>query len=43
MIQAIRLINTLPAPVSRAAAKFNAKGVRLHDSITVKDYEPFNK
>lgn len=38
MIQAIRLIDALPTPVSRAAAKLNAKGVRLHDSIAVRDY-----
>ncbi|WP_433715828.1 FAD-dependent monooxygenase [Nocardia sp. CA-084685] len=43
MIQAVRLINVLPAPVTRAAAKLNAKGVRLHDSIVVKDYTPFDK
>ncbi|MEV4128109.1 FAD-dependent monooxygenase [Nocardia sp. NPDC049707] len=38
MVNAVRLINVLPAPVSRAAARLNAKGVRLHDSIAVKDY-----
>lgn len=41
MINAIRLINVLPAGVSRAAAKLNTRGVRLHDSIAVKDYTAF--
>ncbi|MFI6995987.1 FAD-dependent monooxygenase [Nocardia sp. NPDC050175] len=43
MVNAIRLINALPAPVSRAAAKLNTKGVRLHDSIPVKDYAAFDR
>ena len=33
-----RLVSVLPARVSRAAAKLNTKGVRLHDSMTVRDY-----
>lgn len=43
MVNAIRLINVLPAPVSRAAAKLNTKGVRLHDSFAVKDYAAFDQ
>ncbi|MFC9999363.1 FAD-dependent monooxygenase [Nocardia sp. NPDC127526] len=38
MLNAVRLINHVPAPVSRAAAKLNNKGVRLHESIVVPDY-----
>jgi 2-polyprenyl-6-methoxyphenol hydroxylase-like FAD-dependent oxidoreductase len=39
LVQAARLINHLPAAVTRAASKIGAaKGVRLHDSITLKDY-----
>lgn len=43
MTNAIRLLNVLPAPVSRAAAKLNANGVRLHDSIVVPDYPAFGR
>ncbi len=35
---AARLISTLPAGLSRAVAKLNEKGMRLHDSMTVRDY-----
>ncbi|WP_405163446.1 FAD-dependent monooxygenase [Nocardia sp. NBC_01499] len=42
MANAIRLFNALPAPVSRAAAKLNTKGVRLHDSFAVPDYAAFD-
>ncbi|MEO3797999.1 FAD-dependent monooxygenase [Nonomuraea sp. B10E15] len=39
LVQAARLIDHLPAAVTRAASKIGAaKGVRLHDSITLKDY-----
>ncbi|GAB1510622.1 FAD-dependent monooxygenase [Actinophytocola sp. KF-1] len=38
LTQGARLISALPAGVSRAVAKLNAKGVRLHDSMPVKDY-----
>jgi 2-polyprenyl-6-methoxyphenol hydroxylase-like FAD-dependent oxidoreductase len=38
LMQAVRLINVLPARLSRAAAKLNDKGVRLHDSMRIKDY-----
>jgi len=34
-----RLLSALPAPVGRAFIRLNAKGVRLHDSIAVRDYE----
>ncbi len=33
-----QLVSALPTPVSRAVAKLNAKGVRMHDSIPVPDY-----
>ncbi|GLY89510.1 FAD-dependent monooxygenase [Actinoallomurus iriomotensis] len=38
LTQGVRLVSALPAGVSRAAARLNSKGVRLHDSMTVKDY-----
>jgi 2-polyprenyl-6-methoxyphenol hydroxylase-like FAD-dependent oxidoreductase len=38
LVQGARLISTLPTPVSRALAKLNTKGLRLHDSMVVKDY-----
>src|SRR5437763_12830139 len=38
LAQGARLISALPASVSRAAAKLNTKGFRLHDSMKVKDY-----
>jgi 2-polyprenyl-6-methoxyphenol hydroxylase-like FAD-dependent oxidoreductase len=38
LTQGVRLVSALPAGVSRAAAHLNSKGVRLHDSMTVKDY-----
>ncbi|WP_433754602.1 FAD-dependent monooxygenase [Nocardia sp. CA-135398] len=38
MVNAIRLINMLPESATRTAAKLNTKGVRLHDTITIKDY-----
>ncbi|MDT7805339.1 MAG: hypothetical protein QOI78_8772 [Actinomycetota bacterium] len=33
-----QLISALPAGVRRAIAKLNTGGVRMHDSMTVKDY-----
>jgi 2-polyprenyl-6-methoxyphenol hydroxylase-like FAD-dependent oxidoreductase len=33
-----QLVSALPAGVSRALAKLNTGGVRMHDSMTVKDY-----
>ncbi|HEY7592899.1 MAG TPA: FAD-dependent monooxygenase [Actinophytocola sp.] len=38
LMQAARLVSLLPARLSRALAKLNDKGVRLHDSMVVKDY-----
>jgi 2-polyprenyl-6-methoxyphenol hydroxylase-like FAD-dependent oxidoreductase len=43
ILYAARLINLLPASVSRSIAKLNAKGVRLHDTITLKDYTPMDR
>ncbi|MFI6866595.1 hypothetical protein [Nocardia sp. NPDC050406] len=43
MVNAVRLINVLPTPISRAAAKLNNNGVRLHDSITVPDFTAFER
>ncbi|MEV4576832.1 FAD-dependent monooxygenase [Nonomuraea jabiensis] len=34
----VRLINHLPVALTTAAAKVSSKGVRLHDSIVLKDY-----
>jgi 2-polyprenyl-6-methoxyphenol hydroxylase-like FAD-dependent oxidoreductase len=33
-----QLISSLPAPLTRAVAKLNTKGVRMHDSMSVPDY-----
>ncbi|MGI5288223.1 FAD-dependent monooxygenase [Nonomuraea polychroma] len=35
------LIDHLPVGLTRAAAKISSKGVRLHDSIALKDYSAF--
>jgi 2-polyprenyl-6-methoxyphenol hydroxylase-like FAD-dependent oxidoreductase len=40
LVGGARLLSALPAPISRAVAKANNKGLRLHDSMPVKDY-PF--
>ena len=40
LVHAAQLISALPARLSRAVAKLNDKGVRLHDSMAVKDYAP---
>jgi 2-polyprenyl-6-methoxyphenol hydroxylase-like FAD-dependent oxidoreductase len=40
LLAAARLVSTLPAGLSRAVAKLNDKGMRLHDSMAVKDYVP---
>jgi hypothetical protein len=37
-VAAARLTNVLPGPVSRAIAKLNSGPIRLHDSISLKDY-----
>jgi hypothetical protein len=34
-----RLATVLPASVTRALAELNTKGVRMHDSIPVKEYD----
>jgi 2-polyprenyl-6-methoxyphenol hydroxylase-like FAD-dependent oxidoreductase len=33
-----QLISSLPAPLTRAVARLNTKGVRMHDSMPVPDY-----
>jgi 2-polyprenyl-6-methoxyphenol hydroxylase-like FAD-dependent oxidoreductase len=38
MAQAVQLVSLLPASLTRAAAKLNTKGVRMHDSMRVPDY-----
>jgi 2-polyprenyl-6-methoxyphenol hydroxylase-like FAD-dependent oxidoreductase len=39
LTQASRLVSALPAGVGRALAKLNNRGLRMHDSMVVKDYE----
>ena len=39
LLQGARLVSALPAGVSRALAKLNDKGVRMHDSMPIKDYQ----
>ncbi|HXO58153.1 MAG TPA: FAD-dependent oxidoreductase, partial [Mycobacterium sp.] len=34
----VQLVSSLPAPFTRAVAKLNTKGVRMHDSMAVPDY-----
>jgi 2-polyprenyl-6-methoxyphenol hydroxylase-like FAD-dependent oxidoreductase len=34
----VQLVSLMPAPLSRALAKLNTKGVRLYDSMPVPDY-----
>jgi 2-polyprenyl-6-methoxyphenol hydroxylase-like FAD-dependent oxidoreductase len=38
LVGGARLLSTLPTPISRAIAKANNKGLRLHDSMRVKAY-----
>ncbi|GAB2979110.1 FAD-dependent monooxygenase [Saccharothrix stipae] len=38
--QAMRLFPRLPRPLGRALARMNGNGVRLHDSVVLKDYAP---
>lgn len=38
LVQGARLVSALPAGVSTALAKLNSKGIRMHDSMPVKDY-----
>lgn len=33
-----QFVSSLPAPFTRAVAKLNTKGVRMHDSMPVPDY-----
>lgn len=40
LVQAARLVNVLPGSVSRVIAKLNTGGIRLHDTICLKDYKP---
>ena len=40
LVQGARVVSVLPAGLSRALAKLNTKGVRMHDSMVVKDYAP---
>ncbi|NUT49713.1 MAG: FAD-dependent oxidoreductase [Saccharothrix sp.] len=40
MRQAMRLFGLLPRPVARGLARLNTNGVRLHDSVALKDYGP---
>lgn len=39
LTRAGQLVSVLPTGLSRALAKLNTKGVRLHDSMPVKDYK----
>jgi 2-polyprenyl-6-methoxyphenol hydroxylase-like FAD-dependent oxidoreductase len=38
LVAGARLVSALPSGVSKALAKLNDKGVRMHDSMRVKDY-----
>jgi 2-polyprenyl-6-methoxyphenol hydroxylase-like FAD-dependent oxidoreductase len=38
LAQGARLVSALPLALSRALARLNTKGVRMHDSMVVKDY-----
>jgi 2-polyprenyl-6-methoxyphenol hydroxylase-like FAD-dependent oxidoreductase len=38
LVQSARLVSALPAGVSTALAKLNSKGIRMHDTMPVKDY-----
>lgn len=38
LTQGARLVSALPAGIGRALAQLNSKGVRLYDSMVVKDY-----
>jgi 2-polyprenyl-6-methoxyphenol hydroxylase-like FAD-dependent oxidoreductase len=38
LVDGARLLSALPTPIVRAVAKANTKGLRLHDSMQVKDY-----
>lgn len=38
LVRGAQLVSALPVGLSRSLARLNGKGVRLHDSMTVKDY-----
>lgn len=38
LVQSARLVSALPAGVSATLAKLNTKGIRMHDTMPVKDY-----
>ncbi len=38
LTRGVQLASRMPAPLSRALAKLNTKGLRMHDSIQVPDY-----
>ncbi len=40
LIQGARLLSHTPAGPARALAKLNTRSVRLHDSVTLKEYRP---
>ncbi|MBB4915214.1 FAD-dependent monooxygenase [Streptosporangium saharense] len=39
MKQSVWLVNHIPTPVARALTSLGARGLRLHDEITTKDYQ----
>jgi 2-polyprenyl-6-methoxyphenol hydroxylase-like FAD-dependent oxidoreductase len=38
LTRGLQLVSLLPGSLTRAVAKLNTKGVRMHDSMRVKDY-----
>jgi len=34
-----QLVSAMPAPLSRALARLNSKGLRMHDSMHVPDFD----
>jgi 2-polyprenyl-6-methoxyphenol hydroxylase-like FAD-dependent oxidoreductase len=40
LVAAARLVNVLPGSVCRVIAKLNTGSIRLHDTISLKDYRP---
>jgi 2-polyprenyl-6-methoxyphenol hydroxylase-like FAD-dependent oxidoreductase len=39
LVRGMQLVTSLPSWLMRPVAKLNSKGIRLHDSMAVKDYE----
>jgi 2-polyprenyl-6-methoxyphenol hydroxylase-like FAD-dependent oxidoreductase len=39
LVRGMQLVTSLPSWLVRLLAKLNSKGIRLHDSMRVKDYE----